>query len=242
MKLFGRKKESPAPVLQTASGSDRSGLYPLRDMTIPGSCEFRLYRSLREAIPVIDAAIYKIVRLTGGFRVVCDDAAAQEMLDDFADNVNVNGISTGLESFAAQYLDQLLTYGTAVGEMLPGSGGICGLYNSSLENVEITAGEDPLELRIYVLDSTGGKTPVRYPGLILCSASMPEPGRLYGTSILRGLPFVSDIFMKILTAVGNNWDRIGNVRFAVTYRPGENERSFSRDRAMQIASESATSA
>ena len=236
MKLFGKKKDSAAPALQTADGRERFIPGQLKD-AYAGGCERRLYRSLRESIPVIDAAIYKIVRLTGGFSVECSNSNAQAMMDSFVSDVNVNGISSGLESFIAEYLEQLLTYGTAVGEMLVGSGGICGLYNSSLDYVGIEMGEDPLQLKIFALNGLGGKREVEYPELVLCSAIMPEPGRLYGTSILRGLPFVSDILMKILTAVGNNWDRIGNVRFAVIYKPGENERSFSKDRAMQIASE-----
>ena len=43
--------------------------------------------------------------------------------------------------------------------------------------------------------------------------------------------------MKIFHALGTNWDRVGNVRFAVSYKPGENDRSFTKDRAAQIASE-----
>lgn len=72
MKLF-KRKENFSPV-QTASGirnvhpfSDLSGYSPFT------SCEFKLYDSLKEAIPVIDAAIKKTVRLVGGFKAICED-------------------------------------------------------------------------------------------------------------------------------------------------------------------------
>ena len=226
------------PAVQTAPGT--GGLHPfafIRNYRPLGAYEKELYRSLRESVPIIDAAIYKIVRLVGGFTVKCSDKAAQTAMNDFLRDVRVNGISMGIESFIAQYLEQLLTYGTAVGEMvLDEEGNIAALYNASLDNAELSCGENPLDVTIYT-GNGAAREPVKYPELILCSAIMPEAGNLYGTSVLKGLPFVCDIFLKIFSALGTNWERLGNVRFAVTYRPGENERGQSKERAMLIASE-----
>ena len=36
--------------------------------------ERALYRALREQVPIIDAAIYKLVRLIGGFEVYCPES------------------------------------------------------------------------------------------------------------------------------------------------------------------------
>ena len=236
-KSKSKSKSNDAPPVQTASGRSNDSLYGLIRSCRPLSFEKSLYRSLREAVPVIDAAIYKTVRLVGGFHVVCGQDA-QKGLDNFLDNVRVNGISAGIDSFLAVYLEQLLTYGTAVGEIVLGhDGGIVALYNSSLDDFDLCCGDNPLDVTISAVDTYGNKTPVKHPELILCSAISPEPGKLYGTSILRGLPFVSDILLKILNAIGTNWDRVGNVRFAVTYKPSENDRNYTKDRAMQIASE-----
>ncbi len=210
----------------------------IRNYSPLGCFEKNLYRSLRESIPVIDAAIYKIIRLTGNFKVQCSDKKAERKLEEFLRNVRVNGISYGVDSFISQYLEQMLTYGTAVGEIVLGvDGNIAALYNSSLDNVELCCGENPFDVCINVVDETGVKKPVRYPELILCSAIMPEPGKLYGTSVLKGLPFVSDIFLKIINAIGTNWDRVGNVRFAVTYKPTDGDRGSTKEKAMLIASE-----
>ena len=45
--------------------------------------------------------------------------------------------------------------------------------------------------------------------------------------------------MRIYECIGQNFDRAGNVRYAVTYKPSENsgEIAFSKERAMQIARE-----
>ena len=47
--------------------------------------EFQLYRSMREALPVLDAAITKLVRLVGGFTVTCPQG--QEGLQHFLQTV-----------------------------------------------------------------------------------------------------------------------------------------------------------
>ena len=45
-----------------------------------------LYRSLREGIPVIDAAIYKLIRLLGNFEIICSDEKAERDESEVADN------------------------------------------------------------------------------------------------------------------------------------------------------------
>lgn len=53
--------------------------FNLIDSYVPlGSTETRLYRMIREAVPVVDAAILKIVRLTGGFEARCADKKRKE--------------------------------------------------------------------------------------------------------------------------------------------------------------------
>ncbi len=241
MKLFKRRNTGTDFAVQTTSGEAYSS-HPfsyIGNYSPISIYEKRLYKSLREAVPIIDAAIYKIIRLTGGFEIVCDDAFVQNKLNVFLKNVRVNSCETGVDSFISSYLEQLLTYGTAVGEMVLNSKGneIAALYNSSLDDVEIKADKNPFDVKICTVSSCGETVPIKYPELIMCSTVMPEAGKLYGTSILKGLPFVSDILLKIFNSIGTNWERVGNLRFAVTYKPTEGDRNFSKERAMQIASE-----
>jgi len=69
-------------------------------------------------VPVIDAAIRKIVRLTGGFHLRAESEEGQALLDRFAARVPVNAGGVSLQLFADQMLDSLLTYGNAVGEWM----------------------------------------------------------------------------------------------------------------------------
>lgn len=198
-----------------------------------------LYRELREAVPVLDAAIYKIVRLTGGFNVECGNAANSKRLKAFLENVNVGGNQQGIEAFISTYLEQLITYGTAVGEIVTDSNGsFASLYNADIDDIHLRRADDGLNAVVCVR-GFGNAEPVKYPQLVLLSVLNPEAGQLTGTSLMKGLPFVSNILMKIYNTVGINWERIGNVRFAVTYKPQNDvvDRAYAKDRAQQVARE-----
>ena len=198
-----------------------------------------LYYALREAVPVIDAAVTKLVRLTGGFCVRCSDPDAQAFLDDFLRRVPVNGCSTGMENFMTAYFEQLLTCGTAIGEIVTDAAGQpAALYNAPLKNVELARSQNGFDVDLFVT-ARGVREAVKYPELVVLSALNPRPGAFSGVSLLHGLPFVGEILLKILRTTGVNWDRCGNVRFAVTYKPQNDalDKAYAKERAMQVARE-----
>lgn len=203
------------------------------------SADMALFKSLREAIPIIDAAIYKIVRLIGSFSVECENKSAERLLKNFLENVNVGGTRQGIEAFVSCFLEQLLTYGTAVGEMVTDGSTVTHLYNADLKDISLSHGSSALDIIVSADNGNGSFVPVKYPSLILMSVLNPEPGAVYGTSILKGLPFVSDILLKIYNTLGTNWERVGNVRFAVTYKPQNDviDKAYAKERAMLVANE-----
>jgi hypothetical protein len=198
-----------------------------------------LYAAMREAVPVIDAAIDKIVRLTGNFRVICSDQRRQAELDRFLGGVRTGASGWGLRPFVNAYLDSLLTYGNAVGEIIPAAGGddIAALYHARLSDVHIRPGKTPLEAEICAAAATGRPQPVKYPGLVLFTALNPPAGEIRGVSLLRSLPFVADVLMKIFSSVGTNFERIANLRYAVTYNPGGSgvDKAYAKEIAATIA-------
>ena len=200
-----------------------------------------VYESVRTSIPIVDAAINKIVRLIGSFSIVTSDPNAQDPLDEFLKTVKVGPHSFGIDSFISCYFDSMLTYGNAIGEIVLDfeKTNILALYNSCLKNVKITLNRNnPLELSFFCKDGISFK-PIKLPQLILFSALNPTPGQIKGTSLLRGLPFVTDILLKIYKSIALNFDRVGNVRFAITYKPPPNSDDFSssKDIATNIAKE-----
>lgn len=238
MRLFSAKKDSHTPEVQTCAASERRGIIsPLSSCDSPA--QRRLYKSLRDEVPVIDAAISKVIRLIGDFALICEDKHAEAALSDFCEKVKVGGVGTGLKQFVYSYFDQLLTYGMAVGEIVPSvdGGEIAALYNAPLDAVELRMGENPLDVHVYS-NGVGVSKEVEHPELILISLLNPDPGTVRGNSILKGLPFVSDILMKIFDSVGQNFERVGNVRFAVSYHPPTGSSSLSaKQRVDEIARE-----
>ena len=199
----------------------------------------RLYRELREAVPVIDAAILKTVRLTGGFTVECAKPENTALLNSFLQGVPVSSGRYGLSEFISTYFEQLLTYGTAVGEIVTDSkGNVAALYNASIDDVELRRADNGIDCLVCTRGA-GKAVPVKYPELVLMSVLNPESGALCGNSILKGLPFVSGILMKIYSTIGENWERAGNIRYAVTYKPQNDavDRAYAKDRAQQVARE-----
>lgn len=239
MKLFSGKQKSSGTAVQIR----RSECHPfgLLDSYVPlSSAEIRLYRSIREAVPVVDAAILKLIRLTGGFDLVCDNKAAQEGLRHFAKNVSVGRGQVGLEAFLAQYLDSMITCGRAVGEIVPdGSRDIKAVLCGNVADVQIKEGKTPLDFELCTYDGTGAPKALPYQNLLLFTPFNPEADSPYGVSMLRSMPFLCGILLKIYQSLGNNWERAGNVRFAVVYKPQGDiiDRASAQERAQQIAKE-----
>ena len=112
-----KKTEAPAAVAQLRLGNAHP-FGGLRGYVPLGGGEERIYRELREAIPVLDAAVGKLVRLSGGFGVKCRSAKAQEKLEEFLRTVPCGRGQVGIDSFLSGYVDSLLVYGRSVGEMV----------------------------------------------------------------------------------------------------------------------------
>jgi len=208
-----------------------NGYVPLR------SGETQLYRAVREAVPVVDAAIYKLIRLTGGLSVRCTEPAAQGQLENFLRTVPSGRGQSGVNSFLDCYLDSLLTCGRAVGEIVPAAGDreIAALLCGRVEDIEIREGDNPLNFTICGPDRNGKMTPLPYQNLLLFTPFNPEVDSPYGVSLLRSMPFLTDILTKIYHTIGVNWERCGNVRFAVTCSPGEDGQAIRRSE--QLAQE-----
>lgn len=191
----------------------------------------RVYKSLRENVPVIDAAVLKIIRLINDFEFETGNDQTDEQMNKFFEGICVGGNQTGISAFVSTYLSDLLTYGSAAGEMIADDSGFYALYNGELSALEVKRAQNNLDIEFY---NSGKKLPRQ--DLILFSALNPEPGSILGTSLLRGLPFISDVLLTIYNTIGENWEHAGNLRYAVTYKPadGDTDAGIARDRASQI--------
>lgn len=196
----------------------------------PLSADNRIYSQLRESVPIIDAAISKIVRLVNDFWFETGDEQLDEEMNSFFEQISVGGNQTGIFAFTSTYLSELITYGSAVGEMLADDNAFYALYNGELPALEVKRAANNFDVEFY----NSGKR-IENQELILFSALNPKPGKILGTSLLAGLPFIADILLTVYNTIGENWRHAGNLRYAVTYKPNDDSVDGAQ-RAKEIAS------
>ena len=224
-----------AAVCQLRSGNAHP-FGAMRSFQPLGGGEERIYRELREALPVLDAAVGKMVRLCGGFQPKCRNPEAQERLETFLKTVPCGRGQVGMDSFLSGYLDSLLTYGRAVGEMVVAGGRLRAVCWGDVTALEAQEGDNPLETVLWGRDEHGLLRPLPYQHLLLFTTMNPEPAHPYGVSLFRGMPFLAEILVKIYNTIGINWEHAGNIRYSVVCKGGENlDPTVAQERGRQVA-------
>lgn len=234
MGLFNKGRKAPGAAC-TAVQTSSFSTHPFGRLNSSVSLNHNgyIYSALKDSVPIIDVAISKIVRLCSGFSFKTGNEELDTQMNNFFESINVGGNQQGINCFISGYLEQLLTYGSAVGEMLADDSGFYALYNGELSALEAKRASNNLDIEFY---NCGQR--LERQDLILFSALNPKPGEILGTSLLSGLPFMADILLKIYNTIGQNWEHAGNLRYAVTYKPDSEEldSTTAQQRAKQIAS------
>ena len=232
-----KRRDPPAPVVQVRRGESHP--FGVLDRYVPlRTGEIVLYRAIREAVPIVDAAIWKLTRLCGGVHVQCTDLAAQAGLEEFFRTVNTGWGQRGVQAFLDRYLDDLFTCGHALGEIVltPDGKDIAALLCADSEQVEVKIGDSPLDVRLCRAGLGEGRE-LPWQDLLLFTPFQPTGDSPCGVSLLRSMPFMAGILLKIFQATGQNWERAGSLRFAVVCKPGEGEEAFAQERCDQLARE-----
>lgn len=167
----------------------------------------------------------------------CENQTAQEQLRRFLFTVPCGHGQRGIDSFLTAYLDSLLTYGRAVGEMVVSRGRLLAVCWGDVTALEVQSGESCLETILCGRDEHGLIRPLPYQQLLLFTTMNPEPANPYGVSLLRSMPFLAEVLLKIYNTIGMNWERAGNVRYSVVYKPGSEQmdRMMAQERGEQMA-------
>jgi len=202
----------PSPLARYGVGGSR------RDRPV----DLELYRELRVLLPLVDVAIHKLTRLVGYVRVEAPPDLAGE-IERFLRHVPVNGLERGFDSFLVNHVGQMLQYGFSAGEIVPDGGrrGVKALVNFDSRYVHILDDDPPLKRGIGY-QAPGMREPTRIPdSLALFSVNAPEGESLYGTSLLRSLPFVAHIILTMERALQQTWERMGAPAYQVNWQPPE---------------------
>lgn len=206
------------------------------------------YEILREGIPIIDAAIRRLISLNGTIKVIGDNEALVRELEDFCLNVPVNDKQKGVHAFLENASNETFEQGFAIAEFVATKDmkDIAGLRVADSKHIVFRRDKDGKAEAWY-----------RYPGnLPTRTYSRPEsvveqiltatynqavwinglweeklsPGnKLYfsinnensdpsGVSIMRSMEFVSKILMTMQNSLANVWERFGDPIYHVKYK------------------------
>ena len=113
---------------------------------------------------------------------------------------------------------------------------IAALLCADPEQVEVKIGDSPLDFTLCRA-GLGEERALPYQELLLFTPFQPTGDAPCGVSLLRSMPFLAGILLKIFQATGQNWERAGNLRFAVVCKPGEGEEAFAQERCGLLARE-----
>lgn len=124
-----------------------------------------------------------------------------------------------------------MTYGRAAGEIVPDNArrDVFGLVNIDSRTLRISRPENVFESEIGQSRTASSGSPS--PGtespfvtklnknLILYGVRAQEGDDPNGVSLLRSLPFVSQVLIRIHSSIGFTWERFGDPTYVVTYVP-----------------------
>lgn len=237
--MLGKRKRTGASSEEAVRGVCSAERETFRLAPSYSGFEGEFYEELRARVPILDACFGKIIRLANDFRLISEDESVQGELDRFVRTVPVGISGSSLSVFADLYLDTLLTYGRALGTVAVDrkSRFIKGICLADPTQFRVSRGKDQLDLKFRLI---GSERELRLPadGRWFYTTLNPSVKHPEGVSILRGVPALSGILMRIYECIGQNFDRVGNVRYAVTYKPSSDaDRAYAGERTAEIARE-----
>jgi len=180
-----------------------------------------LYDLMREAVPLLDVAVIKLVRLIGDFELTAAEPGVQRLLSDFKSGVRVNHFSSGLNTWVDQLCDSALAKGMGFGELVPAE------MLDDVERLKIARANDfrfvERNGRLLLGQAREGEfnvLPFANQDFIYYLSFDQRDGHPQGYSLFYSLPFVVKLFLRIQQAIENQVWRVGDPTFLVTVQGG----------------------
>ena len=204
--------------------STRSYWSPFQDLYQPGKgsptayiqddVELAVYDVICKSVPFIDVALRKLARMIAPFGVACDNEATQENLNAWIDQVPSNWLFDGFTPFARRYVRANLQYGRSAGEiaLAQNKREVGGLFNIDSKRIRLIPAEGG-QLLLGEEDQFGTLKAYDQQDLFLYSALNGEGDNPNGVSILRSIPFVADMLLRMENATRQKWQRQGAPSF-----------------------------
>ncbi len=221
------------------------------------------YEVLREGIPIIDAAIRRLISLNGTIKVIGDNMPLVKELEDFCMNVPVNDMQKGIHAFKENAENETFEQGFSISEFIA---------TKKRDDIDSLRVADSKRI-VFRLNADGRAEPWFRSGVpLLSNYTMPgtiiqtiinarygqtisyngveevklvpdnklyfsinnENSDSYGVSIMRSLEFVSQILVTIQNSIKSTAERFGDPSYHLHYSgKGNTEDLKARQKALQ---------
>jgi hypothetical protein len=234
--IFGKARRflrhaaaSKAPGQQSTSGwqlrpNDGQGIFTQYFQNyVPRKVEASFYEFLREAIPIIDAAITRLVSLDGHIIVKGKNEALVSDIEDWMKSVAVNDIQKGMQSFHQNLSNEGFEQGFGLGEYVTDKkrSDIVGLRVADSKYIRFKRNGSTLE--IYQKADGDSDYRLLNPANILYFSINNENQNPYGTPLMRSCEFVAKILATMHNSLLNNWERFGDPSFSIVYKTSKKD-------------------
>ncbi len=176
------------------------------------------YEFLREAIPIIDAAINRLVTLDGHIEVEGENGPLVEEIKDWVYNVPVNDIQKGLQAFHQNLTNEAQEQGFVLGESVPNR------RRNDIEQLRvgdskfITFKRTDTGLDIFQRADNDIDWRKLDPANLIYFSVGNENQNPFGTPLMRSCEFVSKILVTMHNSLLNVWERFGDPSFSIVYK------------------------
>jgi len=185
---------------------------------VPRKVDADFYESLREAIPLIDAAIWKLTDLDGHLIVEGDNDRLVDEIKDWMDNVPVCDVQTGLQSFHQNITNETFEQGFGIGEFLPDNKRTDIVHLKVADSKSIRFKRAVKSMNILQKSDEDREYRVLKPNNLIYQSHHNENMNPYGTSVMRPMPFCGKILATMHNSLLKTWGRFGDPSFHVDYK------------------------
>lgn len=205
------------------------------------------WETLREAMPIFDIAIQKLCAMDGIIMAESDNPALQNTINEFMEQIQVNDLQSGYQSFYRLLAGESYEQGCAVGDFVfsddnrsvvqlnvadtkgiifdrNDQGGIDTWYahpskHTTSKPLQQIMRSDDSRLSISTLTSEHGFVKVNANNLVYVGYNV-EPDTPYGVSMMRSTGFVSKVLATMMHSLERQWNRFGDPVFSAVFKSG----------------------
>lgn len=206
---------------------------------IPQHLNLKLCEDLVRMIPVLNAALERIVQMVGCPKLISEDEAALLEHNEWRERLPVNRTQVGFDPFFATWAMDHLTYGRSHAEMILTSGltDVFALQELHTRTIELRPRSRGYGVDLVQNLGVFGAEVVLNPDLILTAVHDIRTDSPQGNSLVFGLDFVSEIYGKMLVSLRGTWERFGEPTWHIDWVPpdGFSDPQGTKSRAIATA-------